>query len=167
MVRIFRGGKHMTRIGLLAATAFAVLLPLTAHAEDPTIVGSLTGVKWIAAPPAAGLPKGAEIAALFGDPAKDGQYANRLKLPSGALIPPHTHPNDENVTVLSGTLHVGLGDKVDRSKGTTVTAGGFIRLPKGTPHYAWATGTTIVQSNGVGPSGRDYLNTADKPSKAK
>jgi len=157
----------MTRIGFLAATAFVALLPLAAYAEDPTIVGSLSGVKWMAAPPAAALPKGAEVAMLFGDPAKDGQYANRLRLPSGAVIPPHIHPNDENVTVLSGTLHVGLGDKVDRSKATTVTAGGFIRLPKGTPHYAWATGTTIIQSNGVGPSGRTYLNAADDPRKAK
>lgn len=155
----------MTRIGLFAATAFIALLPLTAQAEEPTVIGSLTGVKWIAAPPAAGLPKGTEVVTLFGDPAKDGQYANRVRFPSGAIIPPHTHPNDENVTVLSGTLHVGLGDKVDRSKATAVTAGGFIRLPKGTPHYAWATGTTIIQGNNIGPTGRTMLNAADAPSK--
>ena len=105
----------MTRIGLFAATAFIALLPLTAQAEEPTVIGSLTGVKWIAAPPAAGLPNGTEVVALFGDPAKDGQYANRVRFPSGAIIPPHTHPNDENVTVLSGTLHVGLGTfRLDR-----------------------------------------------------
>ena len=157
----------MVRIGFLAATAFIALLPLVANAEEPTIIGSPAALKWIAAPPAAGLPKGSEIAMLFGDPAKDGQYANRLKLPSGAVIPPHTHPNDENVTVLSGTLHVGLGDKLDRKKATTVTAGGFIRLPKGTAHYAWVTGTTIIQSNNVGPTGRTYVNAADNPNKAK
>ncbi len=157
----------MTRIGLVAAAAFVALIPLTAQAEEPTIVGSLAGVKWIAAPPAAGLPKGAEVAMLFGDPAKDGQYANRVKLVSGSVLPPHTHPNDENVTVLSGTLHVGLGDKIDRSKATTVTAGGFIRMPKGTPHYAWVSGTTIIQSNNIGPTGRTMLNAADDAKKAK
>jgi quercetin dioxygenase-like cupin family protein len=157
----------MKRFGLVLVIALAALLPLTAHAEEPTVVGSLTGVKWIAAPPAAGFPKGAEVAALFGDPSKDVQYAARLKLPSGAAIPAHAHPNDENVTVLSGTLHIGFGNKVDRSKATTVTAGGFIRVPKGTPHYAWVTGTTILQSNNIGPTGLTKLNAADNPSKAK
>jgi len=155
----------MTRIGIFAATAFIALLPLAAQAEEPTVVGSLTGVKWMAAPPAAGLPKGSEVTMLYGDPAKDGQYANRVKFASGAVIPPHTHPNNENVTVLSGTLHVGIGDKIDRSKATVVTAGGFIRLPKGTPHYAWTSGTTIIQSNNVGPTGRTYMNPADDPTK--
>jgi quercetin dioxygenase-like cupin family protein len=157
----------MMRIGLLAATAFVALLPLSANAEEPTIVGSSAGVKWIAAPPAARFPKGAEVAALFGDPSKEGQYASRLKLPSGTAIPPHSHPNDENVTVLSGTLHIGFGNKVDRKKATTVTAGGFIRVPKGTPHFAWVTGTTILQSNNIGPTGLKKLNAADNASQAK
>jgi quercetin dioxygenase-like cupin family protein len=43
------------------------------------------------------------------------ESAGRLK------IAPHTHPNDENVTVLSGSFNIGTGDdKLDQSKGTTV-----------------------------------------------
>lgn len=155
----------MKRVALMSVIAFGALLPLVAYAEEPTVVGSSSGVKWMAAPPAAGLPKGTEVAALYGDPAKDGAYGNRVKFPSGAVIPPHTHPNDENVTVLSGTLYVGVGDKVDKKKATALAAGGFVRLPKGTPHYAWVSGTTIIQSNNLGPTGRTYMNPADDPSK--
>ena len=155
----------MTRIGLFAATALIGLLPLAAQAEESTVVGSGAGIKWVAAPPAAGLPAGTQMAMLFGDPAKDGQYGVRLKFPAGAKIAPHTHPNDENVTVLSGALKVGLGEKFDAAKMTTLSAGGFVRLPKGTPHYALATQATIIQSNNVGPTGRSYLNPADDPTK--
>ena len=153
----------MTRIGFLAAAAFAALLPLAAHAEEPTVIASPAAVKWMAAPPAAGLPKGAQVVVLFGDPAKAEPFATRTEIPAGAKIAPHTHPNDENVTVLSGALHVGLGEKFDSSKGTLVNPGGFVRMPKGTPHYAWTTETTVIQSNSIGPAGRTFVNPADAP----
>jgi len=35
--------------------------------------------------------------------------AIRAKLPSGYKVPPHTHPTAENVTVLSGAFHIGMG----------------------------------------------------------
>jgi quercetin dioxygenase-like cupin family protein len=153
----------MKRIALVSIIACATLLPLAAYADSPTVIAAATAVKWVDAPPAAGLPKGAQIAPLFGNAASDGQYALRVKVPAGAKFVPHTHPNDENVTVLSGSIHIGLGDKFDRSKATTVKAGGFIHMPKGTPHYAWTTEATVFQSNSVGPSGRTYLNPADAP----
>jgi quercetin dioxygenase-like cupin family protein len=153
----------MTRMGFLAAVTFAALLPLAAHAEEPMVIAAPAAIKWMPAPPAAGLPKGAKVVVLFGDPAKAEPFATRTEIPAGAKIAPHTHPNDENVTVVSGGLHVGLGEKFDTGKGTLVKAGGFIRLPKGTPHYAWTTEATVIQSNSVGPSGRTFVNPADAP----
>jgi hypothetical protein len=41
----------------------------------------------------------------------------RLKLPACFKVAPHTHPNDENVTVISGTFHVGIGDTFDERQG--------------------------------------------------
>jgi quercetin dioxygenase-like cupin family protein len=155
----------MKRIGFASVIVLAALLPLAANAEEPTVIGSTASIKWVAAPPAAGLPAGTQVSVLFGDPSKADQYANRVKFPAGAKIAPHTHPNDENVTVLSGTLKVGLGDKFDAAKMQTIGAGGFVRLPKGTPHYAVATQTTIIQSNNLGPTGRTYTNPADDPTK--
>jgi quercetin dioxygenase-like cupin family protein len=47
---------------------------------------------------------------LAGDPtASTGDFRIRFKMPAGYKIAPHTHPQRENVTVLSGTLKVGMG----------------------------------------------------------
>jgi len=77
---------------------------------DVQIVSSPSEVKWGPAPPV--VPSGAQAAVLNGDPFKDGAaYTLRLKMPDGYRIGPHWHPTDENVTVLSGTLGAGMGDK--------------------------------------------------------
>jgi quercetin dioxygenase-like cupin family protein len=108
-------------------------------------------LKWVAAPPA--FPKGAQIAIVSGDPAKEGLYVVRLKVPAGYKVPAHVHPNDENVTVLSGTFNIGMGDKLDETKGTALKAGGFAQAPKGMQHYAWFTEDTIIQVHGMGAPG--------------
>jgi quercetin dioxygenase-like cupin family protein len=72
-----------------------------------------------------------------GDPAKDGLYVVRLKMPSGYKIPAHSHPTDEMVTVISGNLHLGMGDKLDEKKGMLLTAGGYAEAPAKMNHYAW------------------------------
>ena len=87
---------------------------------------------------------------LAGDPSKEGGYVVRLKLPSGYKVAPHTHPNDENVTVISGMFHVGIGDKFDESKGQAVKPGGYGQVPKGVKHFAWASQDTVIQLHGVG-----------------
>jgi quercetin dioxygenase-like cupin family protein len=38
-----------------------------------------------------------------------------LKLPDGYRIAPHWHPQRENVTVITGTLKVGMGDGLMRA----------------------------------------------------
>ena len=65
-------------------------------------------VKWGPAPKV--LPAGAQAAALFGDPTKEGLFALRIKFPAGYAIAPHTHPVDEVVTVISGTFNLGMGE---------------------------------------------------------
>jgi quercetin dioxygenase-like cupin family protein len=130
---------------------------------DEHIVAQPGTLKWGAAPPA--LPKGAQIAILFGDPAKEGQFIYRLKVPAGYKVPAHTHPNDENVTVLSGTFHIGTGEKLDETKGEGLKAGGYMHMPKGIRHFAWFSEDTIIQLNGVGPAGIAYVDPADDPRK--
>ena len=87
----------------------------------------------------------------------------RLRVPAGYQFPAHSHPNDENVTVISGTFNIGLGDSLDEAKGETVKAGGFIRQPKDTNHYAWVTEDTVIQLHGMGPQGIMYIDPADDP----
>jgi quercetin dioxygenase-like cupin family protein len=152
-----------THIGLSLGFALAALLPLSAMAEDAHTVVQANGVKWAAAPPS--LPKGAQIAVLYGDPSKEGSFVYRLKFPAGYKVPPHMHPNDENVTVISGTVHIGTGDKLDPKKGEAVKPGGYFHMPKGMHHFGWVTEETVLQLNGVGPIGVTYINPADDPRK--
>jgi quercetin dioxygenase-like cupin family protein len=115
-------------------------------------------------PASPALPTGAQGAVLVGDPAKEGLYVVRVKFPAGYKVAPHSHPNDENVTVISGTFHIGIGDKFDDTKGQALKPGGFAQAPKGVKHYAWASQETIIQLHGMGPQNLTYVNAAEKVS---
>jgi len=117
-------------------------------------------IKW---QDAKALPAGAQMAVLEGDPAKPGFIAMRIKLPSGYRIPPHYHPCQERVTVLSGTFHLASGEKFDEKAGAALTAGAYTTMPAGMRHYAWADGETILQLTTIGPWGITYVNEADDP----
>ena len=151
--------KKIIVAALLLAAAPAVALAVDHIAVQPN------ALKWGPAPP--GLPPGAQVAVLAGDPGKDAPYVVRAKLPAGYKIPPHTHPTAENVTVLSGTFNIAMGDKFDSKKGEVVKAGGFFTAEKDTPHYGWTTGPTVIQIHGVGPFAINYINPADDPRNAK
>jgi len=155
----------MTRITFSLGFAAIALMPFGAMAEDQHTVTQASTIKWAAAPPA--LPKGAQIAVLSGDPGKEGQFAFRLKFPAGYKVPPHMHPADENVTVISGTLNIGTGDKLDQKKTDAVKAGGFFHMPKGMHHFGWVSQETVVQLNGAGPFTVSYINPVDDPRSAK
>ena len=119
-------------------------------------------VKWGPAPPS--LPPGAQMAVLNGDPSVKGQpFVIRAKFSDGYRVPPHWHPTDEHLTILAGTLGVGLGEKFDPAQGRELTAGSFAKMPKETRHFAWAKGETIIQVHGTGPFEVTYVNPADDP----
>jgi quercetin dioxygenase-like cupin family protein len=137
------------------------LLPLvivaTAHAQAPA-------VKWGPAPPF--FPKGARFAVLEGNPGSAGVYTVRLEMPPGYTIRPHWHPTDENVTVISGALALGMGDAVDTRNATVLPAGGFITAKAQVHHFAVARGRTVVQVHGEGPFAITYVNPKDDPREA-
>jgi quercetin dioxygenase-like cupin family protein len=119
-------------------------------------------VKWGPGPPS--LPAGAEMAVLRGDPSKAGTpFTIRAKMPDGYRVPPHWHPTDENVSVVQGTLVVGMGTKFDESAGSEMPAGSYALMPKGVRHFAWAKGDTIIDIYGVGPFAINYVNPGDDP----
>ena len=122
-------------------------------------------LKWGDVPP--GLPPGAKMAVLTGDPTKKGMFTVRMQAPAGYKIPPHSHPTAENITVISGTFSVGTGDKFEETAGKQLEAGGFVVLPAGMNHYAWSNGETIIQIHGKGPFQIKYVNPADDPRNAK
>jgi hypothetical protein len=143
----------------IVLSALLAVVPLAAAAMDVTPDPS--GLKWGPAP--AGLPPGSQVAVISGDPGGNGAYVIRVNMPVGYTVPPHTHPTDENVTVLSGTLHFAMGGMLDKSKGDPVKAGGFFRAEQGMQHYAWAGEPTVIQIHGMGPFAIQYVNAADDP----
>ncbi len=97
-------------------------------------------------------------AAIYGDPAKPGAYAFRVRAQAGHSLPPHTHPDERTVTVLSGTYWSGVGETFDASKLVALPAGTFYVIPAGVPHYsAVLQGEVLFQEGGVGPSRHDLV----------
>jgi hypothetical protein len=115
----------------------------------------------------ASLPAGAKIAVLEGDPTKEGFFTMRLRFPDGFQVQPHWHPKIEHVTVISGTLNIGMGDKFDQTATREMPAGTFGYWPPQMHHFAWAKGETVIQLHGIGPWMINYLNPADDPRNVK
>jgi quercetin dioxygenase-like cupin family protein len=111
---------------------------------------------------------GAQLAVLEGNPgASSGNYTVRLKMPEGYRIAPHWHPLRENVTVISGTFKVGMGDEFEAQKMAAFPAGSFAFLDPDMHHYAMACGETVVQVHGESPLQFNYVNPNDDPSRKK
>ena len=142
----------------LLALGFAGSASLAADASAPMTPGAMA---WGDAPPV--LPPGAKIAVLSGNPMAEGLFVIRLQFPAGYDVPAHFHSGDELITVISGTFGVGHGDVLDREKGQILPTGGFVEMPAGHHHFAWAETDTVVQIHGPGPFDITYLNPADDP----
>jgi ketosteroid isomerase-like protein len=122
-------------------------------------------LKWGPAPPM--FSAGAKAAVVSGDPSQAAPYVIRLQMPAGYKIAPHWHPTDENVTVLSGTIAVGMGDTFDQPAMKDLPAGGYGVIPAQMHHFAMAKTPTTIQVHGMGPFVLTYINAADDPRKPK
>jgi len=112
------------------------------------------------------LRPGAEIATVSGDPDKAGSpFVIRFRYHGKARIPPHWHPVDEHLTVLSGTFRIGMGEHGEESATTTLGAGAYTFVPAKMAHYAWADDDATIQVHGIGPFVINYVNPADDPAR--
>lgn len=135
-----------------------------AGADEPShVMLTPADIQWGDAPP--NLPPGAKLAVLYGDPSKSALFVVRIKMPAGYKIPAHWHPTDENITVLTGSFSMGMGDKLDAAKAKTYGPGSFLVTPALTRHYAMARGETVVEVAAMGPFGITYVNPDDDPTK--
>jgi quercetin dioxygenase-like cupin family protein len=153
---------------LVAFSIVALLLAVPAYGDEHDEGIALfpaDKLEWKDGPPS--LPKGAKIAVLEGDPAKEGPFVFRVKVPDGYRIPPHTHPKTERVTVISGTFNIGMGDKSDAKATRAMPAGTYGHWAAGMKHFVWIKGETVVQFHGMGPWSIQYVNPADAPRNAK
>ncbi len=134
--------------------------PAGTHAMVPT-----STIKW--GPPPPGLPPGAQVAVISGDPSQAGPYVLRAQMPANYRIMPHWHPVTENVTVLSGTVALAMGDTFDAAKMQDLAAGGFASLPAEMRHSFMTRTAATIQVHGTGPFGITYVNAADDPRNKK
>jgi hypothetical protein len=118
-------------------------------------------IKWQPGPPS--LLPGAQMAILEGDPSQSGFFAMRLRFPDGYKVMPHWHPRQERVTIISGTLNLGMADTYDPSKVHALTAGSYSTMPAGMRHFGFAKGATEIQLATNGPWAINYVNPADDP----
>ena len=155
-------------IGTVVVTVIATLVIAAAppvgaqHGQHHVAVPDT--LKWTEPPV---LP-GAKLAVVHGDPAKEGLFVYRIKMPANYKIPPHRHKASENVTVLSGVFFIGTGEKFDQGSAKELPVGGFVSIPPEHAHFAYAgKEETLIQVHGVGPTDLRFVNPEDDPRKKK
>ncbi|MFY9553181.1 MAG: cupin domain-containing protein [Blastocatellia bacterium] len=154
--------KKLFSVALLLATV--AVFALAQESKTQTHVALTPAeVKW--GPPPPSLRKGAQFAVVSGDPSKAGPFAIRLKFPAGYQVRPHWHPTDEHVTVLSGTLAFGMGEKFDKAAMKDMPAGSYAMMPAEMRHFAMAKTAVTLQVHGMGPFVLNYVDPADDPAK--
>ena len=114
--------------------------------------------------PVGSMPPGATAAVLEGDPSKAEDFTMRIRFPANYVIPVHTHPAVERVTVLEGTLYFAVGDTFERAAAQPFGPGALAVMDVGVPMYGF-TGdeAVVIQLNGRGPWGIEYVNPEEDP----
>jgi quercetin dioxygenase-like cupin family protein len=136
---------------VLLAGGFAGLSLAQSNSPTPVLPETL---RW-SGPPAIPALKAAW---MLGAEDKPGPYILRVKLAAGGLIPPHTHPDERNTTVLSGTIYIGFDETFDPGKAVAVPAGAVYVAPANVAHYVWARdGDAQYQEAGFGPTATAIL----------
>ena len=128
--------------------------------QEAILVPSSEQLVWKSAPNF--LPAGAQVAIIFGNPQQTGPFTLRLKLPANYVIGPHFHPEDENMTVLSGSVNIGMGEqKIEKNKGLKLSSGSFLHVPKKMVLSLWTDEPAIIQLNNSGPWNLEYSHSEE------
>jgi hypothetical protein len=149
---------------IVALCVAASALAVEKMASKPSVFRP-NEIQWAKGP--ASLPQGAMMVVMEGDPASEGPFAIRFKFPDKYRVAPHWHPKTERVTVIAGTLHLGMGEKFDEAATQSLSAGTFGFWPAEMRHFAWFEGETILQLHGIGPWQINYVNPGDDPRNQK
>jgi quercetin dioxygenase-like cupin family protein len=138
------------RIAILTALlAAAVLNAQTPPKPDPPIALAPEAMVWTDGPST--LPPGSKVAVIEGSPKTDGMFTMRLRIPAGSAIPPHWHPRQERVTILSGAVDLGFGSVANAGNTKRYRAGSFYVNPPRVMHFLFFPEATEMQLTGVGP----------------
>jgi ketosteroid isomerase-like protein/quercetin dioxygenase-like cupin family protein len=136
----------------LDAPITATPLPAAPMAMAETQILSTSALKWNDFP-VPGFDPGMKLAVLSGNPGESGPYVVRLQFPAGYRFPVHWHPGIENLTVVSGTFQLGMGNTADLSALKDYAPGDFLYIPPRHSHFGGssAAGPSVIQLHGQGP----------------
>jgi quercetin dioxygenase-like cupin family protein len=128
----------------------AILVSAVITSAQQTPIGfTPEAVVWNDGPPT--LPPGSKMAILEGNPRAEGVFTMRVRIPAGSAIPPHWHPRQERVTILSGAVDLGFGTVANKDSVTRYRAGSFYVNPPSVMHYLFFPEATEMQMTGIGP----------------
>lgn len=116
---------------------------------------------WKPCPPT--LPTGCQMAVLEGDPQGEDLFTVRFLANGTFVMPPHWHPKDERVTVISGTVAVVFGAESERQDATEFGPGDYYVNARNAVHQVWIEGPTVLQITGIGPWKAVPVSEADPP----
>jgi len=88
----------------------------------------------------------------------DGMMIAQVFLDKGAIVPKHSHHNEQITYIVSGALHFRLGEDLDRE--VTVRAGEVLHIPAHLPHEATALEDTL-DVDVFSPPRADWLDGSD------
>jgi quercetin dioxygenase-like cupin family protein len=152
----------MTRNVRVAAIFWCALLTVPAMSGAQTLEAELPGgvdqvvhrageLEWGPCPPGPLAGEGCRMAVLEGDPKAEQLFTFRIRTTEPFVLPPHTHPRNERVTVIEGAVYVGFGDAVDKQASTRFEAGDFYVNRAGAVHFVWSDEPVTLQLTGIGP----------------
>ena len=152
----------MTRMIRVAAMFWCVLLvgSMMAHAQAleaalpegvDQVVHRPETIEWGACPPGPLSEVGCQMAVLEGDPKSGQLFTIRIRTSEPFVLPTHTHPGNERVTVLEGALNVGFGDTVDKAESSRFETGDYYVNRAGAVHFVWSDEPMTIQLTGIGP----------------
>ena len=140
----------------LLATCLLAGLAHGALAQDKPAPILPDSIKW-----SGGADGAAQSAMVVGVADKAGLYQQRVRMPAGSKIMPHTHPDERISVVLEGTIYVGFGEKFDEAVVVAIPTGAVYVAPAGVPHFVWAKdGPALYQEGGMGPTAANFVPTS-------
>jgi hypothetical protein len=143
--------KHVTLVATVVALSVAATGSSIINAAEPINPKAVAiklpdQIPWVR-------NGGAEVAIMYGDPAKPGLYVVLQKWLPGNMSRPHWHPNDRVITVIKGTWWVGTGEKFDPDSTVPMPAGTVVTHFGKEVHYDGAKdGEAWLVIVGEGPA---------------
>ena len=164
----FSGARFYT--SPMRRTGFALLLlmlclsvPLAAdEAGREPIQLNDDNLEWSDGP--GSIPAGAKFVILEGDPKTAAIFTMRVFLPPKYVIPFHSHDGDERVTVLEGSVEIGIGETEAAAFITRFQEDGYYMTPPPLRHFVRAGPEgCVLQLTGLGPWTIHYVDPDDDP----